>query len=155
MSKKSKQTQQQNQSYNNTTSYAYQPGASSPDIDSLRNATFDVDPSIASNFAAARNRIANTFNNPIGGDYTPAMRDAILRSSYRDLGQQQAETHSQAYNQNQGARFGQRATVASMTAPKLVSTGSSGTGAASGTTTMVQPFDWAGLATGAASGAAA
>lgn len=154
MSKKSKQTQQQNQSYNNTTSYAYQPGASSGDIDSLRDFNFDVDPSIASSFAATRNRIANTFNNPIGGDYTPAMRDAILRSSYRDLGQQQAETHSQAYNQNQGARFGQRATVASMTAPKLVSTGSSGTGAASGTTTMSQPM-WPDLVAGAATGAAA
>lgn len=154
MTTKSKQSSTQNQSYNNTSSYGYQPGASSGDIDTLRNFDFSVDPSIASNFAAARNRIANTFNSPTGGSYTPQMRDAILRSSNRDLGQQAAETHSAAYNQNQGARFGQKATVASMTAPKFVQTGGSGTGSGASTTVMSQPL-LPDIISGAAMGASA
>lgn len=158
MSSKSKQTTQQtqSQSYNNQNTYGYMPGAQSPDIDALRDFKFNVDPSIASAFGSAKNRIANTFNSPTGGSYSPEMRDAMLRSSYRDLGQQQAETHSGAYNATQGQQFGAKAAVASMTAPKFVQTGGSGTGTgtSSGTSTMSQPM-WGDLASGAAMGAAA
>lgn len=155
MGKKQTTQQTQNQSYNNQNTYGQITPTDTPDIAAMRDFQFNVDPAIASTYGAARQRVNNSFNNPIGGAYSPNMKDAMLRSSNRDLSQQQAEAHSSAFNQNQGQQFGQKAAVAGMTAPRILQTGSSGTGNMSGNTVQSQPFDWAGLAGGVATGAAA
>lgn len=132
---KSKQQQTQQQGYSGTNSYGYQIPPETADIQAVRDMQFNVDPSIATAFGAAKNKIASQLSSPIGGNYTPQMRDAILRSQFANLAQQEAGAHSAAFNETQGQRFGQKAAVASMTAPRLVQTGQSGTSSGSGTQT--------------------
>lgn len=154
--KKTEQTQQQSTNYNNTTSYGWQTPPESKDVTALRDFNFKVDPSIGYAFGSAKNKIADSFSNPIGGYMTPEMRDRILRSSLSNLAQQEAQAKSEAYSQLQGQQFGQRAAVAGMTAPRLVTTGSSGSGTSSGTNVTTQPSDLLGtLITAGATGAAA
>lgn len=128
----SKQKQTQQQSYSGTNQYGYETPPDTADVQAVRGFEFGVDPSIATAYGAAKNKIANQFSSPISGSYTPAMRDAILRSQYRDLAQQQAGAHSAAYADTQGSRFGQKAAVAAMTAPRLVQTGQSGSSSGTG-----------------------
>lgn len=154
--KKATQQTQQNTSFNNTQTYGWQTPPESADVEALRGFKFQADPSIGFAYGSAKNQIANTFNNPAGGYYTPQMRDAILRSSLQALGQQEAAAKSQAYNETQGQRFGQAATLASLTAPRMVTTGSSGTGTSTGTATATQAGNLLeSLIGGAATGAAA
>jgi hypothetical protein len=134
VSKKTKTETKQNQSYNNTSSYGYVGGPSSADIDAVRNFQFKADPSIGFVYGGAKNQIANSFNNPTGGVYPPQMRDAILRSSLSDLAQKESQAKSEANHALQGQQFGQRSLVASLTAPRFVQTGSSGTSTGQGNT---------------------
>lgn len=151
---KKKQEQKQSQSYNNSTSYGWQTPPESADVAALRGFKFQADPSIGNAFGSAKNQIANSFNNPIGGLYSGNMRDSILRSSLSDLSQKEAMARGEANSALQGQRFGQAATVASMTAPRLVTTGSSGSG--TGQSTAVQSGGLLeSLIGGAATGAAA
>lgn len=158
MSTKSKQEtkQTQNQSFNQANTFGQITPEETPDIAAMRGFEFGVDPGIATAYGSAKNRVANTFNSSIGGNYSPQIRDAMLRSQYRDLAQQQAAAHSQAYSDTQGSRFGQKVATASMTQPKIVQTGASGTGTgtSSGTTTMSQPL-LPDIIGGAAAGASA
>lgn len=153
MSRRSRQTQSQsgtqsqNQSFSGSSAQNFSNNAANryaydwltpPDTEDVRRARefeFQVDPSIATTYASARNRIANTFNSPTGGNYSPQMRDVMLRSTYRDMAQQQAGDRSRAYNETQGQRLGQRMAVAAMTQPRMVASGStsSSTGTSSGT----------------------
>lgn len=151
---KKKQEQKQTQSFNNTSRYDWMAPPESADVATLRNFKFSADPSIGNAFGSAKNQIANSFNNPIGGVYSGNMRDSILRSSLSDLAQKESMARGEANNALQGQRFGQAATVASMTAPRLTQTGSSGSG--SGQSTAVQSGGLLeSLIGGAATGAAA
>lgn len=153
------QQQQQTTHHANTNTYGYMPGPGSADIDTLRNFQFTVDPSIGYVYGNARNQAANSFNNPLGGVYSPQMRDSILRSTLSDLTQREGQARSEAYQQTQGARFGQVATVAGLTAPRLVQTGSSGSSSGTSQGSTTQPSNFlenlmVGVATGAAGAAA-
>lgn len=152
--KKATQQQQQTQSHNSTTSYGWQNVPETSDIKAVRDFQFTADPAIGYAFGSAKNKIADSFSNPIGGYYSPQMRDKILQSSLSNLAQQEAQAKSEAHHNLQGQVFGQRATVASMTNPRLVSTGSSGTGTSSGTNTTTQGGDLLGQIIGGASTAA-
>jgi hypothetical protein len=150
----SKQKTNQNTSYSNQTNYGWQATPDTKDTDALRNFTFSKDPSIGYSFARARQDLQDSYRNPIGGFYSPNMRDSEIRAGLSTLGQQEAEANSEANQQLQGQQFGQKATVASLTAPRLVQTSSSGTGAQQGV--VQQSPDMLGtLIGGAASGAAA
>lgn len=133
MGKKKAETKQ-TQSFNNTNSYGFMTPPDTGDIAALRDFKFNVDPSVGYAYGSAKNQIANTFNNPAGGNYTPQMRDAILRSQYAQLAQGEAGARSEAAQALQGQQFGQRAAVAGLTAPRMVQTGSSGTGQSQGMT---------------------
>lgn len=143
MSKSKQETKQattSNTNYAGTTQYGWQTPPDTEDVQAARGFQFQVDPAINNIYAQARNRIGNQYNGPIGGNYTPQMKDQILRSQYRDLAQQESGAHSAAYNETQGQRFGQRAAIAAMTQPRLAVTGQSGTsaGTSTGTGTQIQ-----------------
>lgn len=155
--KKTKQatTQNQSQNFNNTSTYGFQAAPDTEDVQALRNFQFVADPSLGFAFGSAKNQIGNSFNNPIGGFYSPQQRDSILRSTYADLGMKEAQAKTEANQALQGLRFGQKSTVAALTAPRLVQTGSSGSGTSQGSGTAVQsspilPDLLVGGATGAA-----
>lgn len=153
---KQKTNQTQNTSFNNTSTYGYQPGAESEDINNLRDFQFTKDPGIGYAFSHAKQDLKGSYNNPIGGLYSANMRDSQIRAGLATLGQQEAQANSEAGQQLQGQQFGQKAAVASMTAPRLtqVSSSGSGTGAAQGVTQQ-SPDILGALIGGAASGATA
>jgi len=148
MSKKSKSTQSQN--FQSTNQYGFMNTPDTDDFKRMREFDFQADPSIANVYGNARNQAANSFNNPLGGVYSPQMRDQILRSTLSDLSQKEGQARSEAYNDLQGARFSQRAAVAGLTAPRLVQQSSSGTSSGVGTTSS--PI-WTDLLIAAAGGA--
>lgn len=156
MSKKQKQSQQQTQqqSHSSTNTYGHVTPPETADVQALRDFKFTADPRIGYTFGNARNQAANSFNNPLGGVYSPQMRDQILRSTLSDLSQREGQAYSEANQGLQGQQFAQKAGVASMTAPRLVQTGSSGsgTGSSSGTSIQSSPI-WTDLLIAGASGA--
>jgi hypothetical protein len=153
---KQKTNQTQNTSFNNTSTYGYQPGAESEDINKLRDFKFSKDPGIGYAFSHAKQDLKDSYNNPIGGFYSPNMRDSQIRAGLATLGQQEAQANSEAGQQLQGAEYGKRATVAGLTAPRLVQQSSSGTGTgAQQGVTQQSPDILGALIGGAASGATA
>lgn len=152
MSKKSKTTTTQTQNTANTNQYGWQTPPESADLQAVRDFKFTADPSIGYAFGNAKNQIANSFNNPLGGVYSGNMRDSILRSSTADLGQREAQAKSEANQQLQGSQYGQKALVAGMTAPRLTQTGSTGTSSGTGTQQTSSPI-WTDLLIAAAGGA--
>lgn len=113
--------------YDNKATYSRMPGASSPDIDTLRNQQFQVDPTIPYAAAASRNRLNASFINPAGGYTTPQIRDAQLHAGNRDIDQQASmATRAGQYDVN-NQNYQKNAYLAALTAPPLVQSGSSGT----------------------------
>lgn len=90
-----------------------------------------MDPNIGFRAAGARNRLQRSFNNALGGYITPQMRDRLMQSGSRDIDQQAAvEGRLGAYDVNQ-QKGGQLGSLAALMAPRIVQTGSSGTGTSS------------------------
>jgi hypothetical protein len=150
----SKTRTNQSTSFNNTNAYGWQPTPETPGSNAVRDFTFNADPHIGYSYSHARQDLTDSYKNPIGGFYSPNMRDSQLRAGLSTLAQQEAEAQSEANQQLQGQRFGQAVTYASLTAPRLTQTGSSGTGSQQGVTQQ-SPDILGPLIGGAASGAAA
>ncbi len=169
--KKSSQTtnQQTSQQSSGSTSGAYASqntfGEYTPsdtkDIQSFRDWKPEIDPGLSYQYSSARNKLQQSLIDPTGGYLTPAMKDAILRNKSRDLNQDEAQAYrSGQYDVNQ-IRSGQLGSLAALTRPQLVQTGSSGissgqsqgnmSGTMSGTGTFTQPSNLFGDILGAAS----
>lgn len=142
MSSKNRQqtTQTQNQSYSGASTYGWQTPPDTEDIDAMRDFQFSADPRVPYTFARARQNIGESFNNPMGANTTQAIRDATLRASYEDLGQQEAQALREENYARQGLEFAKRADVAAMTQPRMVETSRSGTssGTSAGNTVQSQ-----------------
>lgn len=130
-------SQSQAGQFNTANTFERLPGAESADIAKAREQKFRVDPTIGARVGEAQRTLKSSFNNPVGGFYTPAQRDAIMRSQSRELFQQSgAQTRAGQYDvNNQDAARNQF--IAGLTAPPLVQTSSSGTssGTSSGQST--------------------
>lgn len=116
-----------------TSTYGYQPGASSPDIDAYRDADFDIDPSIGHRLGEKERQLKDSFVSPTGGYVTPQIKDAILRSGQRNLMQDASQATREGQFDVNKLKLAQKAGVAGMTAPVLTQTSgtSSGTGTVS------------------------
>lgn len=142
MSSKNKQqtTQTQNQSYNNTSTYGWQAPPDSADVAAMRNFQFSADPRVSHAFSRARSNVGATYDSPTSAYSTPAIRDAAMRASYEDIGQQEAQALREENYTRQGLDYARTADVAAMTQPRLVQQSSSGTssGNSSGNSTVTQ-----------------
>ena len=127
------QTQSQNQAFNNTINYGEYTPSNTEDLEAFRNWRPQMDPGIAAQYGAERSRLDQSFNNPLGGYYSPRVLDAVKRSAGRDIGQRESQAFRQgAYDVNQ-QRSGQLGSLAALTMPRLIQTGSSGTANSTGT----------------------
>lgn len=112
------------------------------DIARVRDFEFAADPRVGYSFARTRRNLGETYNNPLGGNTTPALRDAMMRVNLEDVGQEEAQALREENYARQGLEYAKRADVAGMTQPRMVQTGgsgsSSGTSTGSGTNTTVQ-----------------
>lgn len=142
----------QKQTSNNvsTTSYDYKTPPTTPALTKLADTKFEVDPGLHAQYSSLRNRLKSGFNNPLGADYNPEVRDAIIRSGEENLGQQEAEAYRGGQFDANRLGYSRDTTVAGMSAPNLVQTG--GTNAGTGTITQSQsPIS--GIISGAAAAA--
>lgn len=135
MSKKKTETKQA-QTFNNTNTFGWQNPPETADVAAVRDFKFTADPRIGYAFGNAKNQIGNSFKNPLGGVYSPQMRDSIMRSSLSDLAQQEGQAYSEANQGLQGQQFAQKGLVAGLTAPRMVQTGGSGTSSGTGSQTQ-------------------
>lgn len=125
-----------NSSFNNNYTYGQIQPESNQYIDAYANWRPEMDPNIGFRGATARNRLNKLYNNLAGGFVTPQMRDRLIASGNRDIDQQSAiEGRQGQFDVNQ-QRGGQLGSLAALMAPRIVSTGSSGTGQSSSTGTM-------------------
>jgi|ERR1051326_798372 hypothetical protein len=114
--------------FSNTATYGQIQPEANKYIDAYENYRPQIDPNIGFRAAGERDRLNRSFINPLGGYYTPQMRDKMMNSANRDIDQQSAiEGRQGAYDVNQ-QRMGQLGSLAALMAPRLVQTGSSGTG---------------------------
>jgi hypothetical protein len=103
------------------------PGASSPDIDTLRSSKFSVDPTIGFRAGESKRRLGNTFINPLGGYSTPQRDEAIRRAGERGIDERTGmETRAGQFDVNR-LNLGKQQFLAGLTAPPLVQSGSSST----------------------------
>lgn len=125
---KSKTTQSQNTSFNNQAQYGWQQTPDTADTSALRSWKPQIDPGLASQYGRARNDLNSSFLNPIGGYTNASLQEKQRRTGMENLNQQEAQAfRGGQYDVNQ-QRLGQLGTLASLTAPRLTQTGSSGTG---------------------------
>lgn len=156
MSKKKSTTQQtQNTSqqssgsssgqYANQNFYGEYVPSSTADIEAFRGWKPQIDPGLSYQYGNARNNLRKSLISPTGGYRTAAMDDAIMRSGERSLNQDEAQAYRGAtYDQN-SLRAGQLGSLAALTRPSLVQTGS--TGLSSGTSSGSQTGQMSGTGT--------
>ena len=117
-----------NTSFNNTASYGQVHPESNQYIDAFANFKPSVDPTIGMRAGEAKRRLGNTFINPLGGFSTPQRDEAIRRAAERGIDERTGmETRAGQFDVNQ-SRMGQLGSLASLMSPRIVQTGSSGTG---------------------------
>jgi len=138
--------QTSNQGFNNQNTYDFLTAPDTEDIKALRGWRPQIDPGIASQAGNARNKLRSSFINPLGGYATPAMQEAIQRAGERNINQDESQAYRGAFYDANQQRAGQLGTLANLTAPHLVGTGTTGT--STGTTTGNQ----VGTSTGTSSG---
>ncbi len=138
------QTQQSQQAFN-TNQSGSTTVQDTPDIQAYRQWQPQTDPGLSYQYANARNRLNDSFDNPLGGYATAGMRDAIQRSGNRQLNQDESQAfRSGAYDVNQ-QKAGQLGNLAGLTRGVNTTGTSSGTGTMSGSgtgTTTQSGISW-------------
>lgn len=132
----SKQKSTGSQSGATTASYDYKTPPTTPALAKLADAKFEVDPGITAQYSNLRSRLKSGFNNPLGANYSPEVRDAMLRSGEERLGQDEAQAYRGGQYDVNRLNYSRDATVAGMSQPQLVNTGSTSSGTSSGTITQ-------------------
>lgn len=135
MSKKKQTTEQSSTSqFQNT--YDWRQVPDSPYTKMLSGWQPTTDPGVGYAFGNAKNQLTNSFANPLGGAYTPQMRDSILRSSLSDLAMKESQAKSAAQYDVNNQNYAKLSTLANLTNPRLVQTG--GTSSGTGNSTVTQ-----------------
>lgn len=144
--------QRQQTTSNTTNTYGYQTPPSTPDIDAVRGFQFSHDPRVPYSFGRAMERARDTYANPLGANTTQAIRDASLRATSEDLGQQEAQAYAEEGRALQGLDFARLMDVANLTQPRLVQTGGTTTsqGTAQSGGGLLNPLVQGGSAIGSA-----
>lgn len=121
----------------NTNTYGWQASPGSADIDALRGMKAKADTNIPYLYARMREKLGNSYNNPMGAYTSPAVRDAVSRNAGQGLALDEAQAVRASQQQADNVNYGRQAGVAAMTAPQLVQTG--------GTQVQKTPKDWGSL----------
>lgn len=138
------------QNTTNTATYGQITPNDTPDIQAYRTHEFQTDPSIPYRYQAARTRLRDSFNNPIGAYTTADVREKTERAGDMELTQQEGEASQESNFANQALEAGRLSDLAGLTAPRIVQTGGTQN------STVTQPFNWGSVISGAAGiGAAA
>lgn len=91
-----------------------------------------IDPSIQYEAGRAQDRLQNRFAQPFGPDYSPEVRDSIMYNQSQEIDQRTGVAVRDSRRRGQLAQVGAQASLASLTAPRIVNTGGTGETTASG-----------------------
>jgi hypothetical protein len=116
-----------------TATYGYQTPPTTPAVTKLAGAKFEVDPGLHAQYGKLRSKLKSGFNNPLGANYSPEVRDAIIRSGEERLGRDEAEAYRGGQYDANRLGYSRDVTVAGMSQPQLVQTGGTTSGTSSGT----------------------
>lgn len=117
--------------YANRNFYGEYTPSDTADIQAFRGWSPQIDPGLSHQYGNAKENLRKSLISPTGGYRTAAMDDAIFRTGERQLNQDQAQAfRGGQYDVNQ-IRSGQLGSLAALTRPSLIQTGSAG--ASSGT----------------------
>jgi hypothetical protein len=133
--KKQKQTTTQNHTY-----MTPPPTAATTNLQSMVDSPVDYATPIRSTYSRARKESDRSYDNPLGAFTTADVKDKSKRAANFNLSQSESMDLANAAQQSGADKFNRQATVAGLTNPQLVNSGSS-----SVTST---PFNWGGLITG-------
>ncbi len=143
--KQKTETTQQSQQSLNTAQSGSTSVPDTPDIQAYRAWQPQTDPGLSYQYANARNRLNDSFNNPLGGYATPGMVDAQKRTANRQLNQDESQAfRAGSYDVNQ-QKAGQLGNLASLTRGVNTTGTSSGTGSMTGSgtgTTTQSGISW-------------
>lgn len=124
-SKKKQETTTQN-------TYGWQTPPDTADVQTLRGWQPEKDPTIPYTFGRMRQEQRDAFKSPYGAYTTPAIRDATLRASDMEIGQQEAQANRQSQYDVNSQTYAKDALLAGATAPRLTQTGGNATTTQSG-----------------------
>jgi hypothetical protein len=124
-SKKQQETTTQN-------SYGWQTPPDTGDVRALRDWQPEKDPTTPYTFGRMRQGQRDAFHNPYGAYTTPAIRDATLRASDMEIGQQESQANRQSQYDVNNQIYAKDALLAGATAPRLTQTGGNSTTTQSG-----------------------
>lgn len=82
-----------------------------------------TDPTIPFRAAKQRQAMTQSYQNPFGSASTPATMEAMGRATNQAMDQQEAAETAASQFQADQSNFARQATIAGMTAPRLVQTG--------------------------------
>ncbi len=116
--------------------YGWQQTPDTPDLIRARSDSAQIDPSIGYRAAEKERQLSDSFVSPTGGYVTPQIRDAILRSGRREIGQQAGEQAREGAFDVNRLNQSRNLALAGLTRPTLTQTGSSSSG--TGTVTQSQ-----------------
>jgi len=95
----------------------------SADINALRNFREEIDPNIAASYGRRQRNLMASFRNPLGAHTSRSIREAQERSAMGDIEQDYGAARRQAYQDAQNRSAQRLTTLAGLTAPQLVQTG--------------------------------
>ncbi len=121
-----KQTSTQQSTQANT--YGYQTPPSTPDIDKLRGAKFQIDPGLDTEYSNLRSQVDKGAHDPLGPAYNPQVVAQQRKAAMERLGTQEAQAYRGGQSDVNKLNFARDTTVAGMTAPQLTQTGSTSSG---------------------------
>lgn len=127
-----------NSAYNNASNntYGWETAPDTADTKAFREWKPQIDPGLGAQYGEARNQLRSSFINPLGGYGTAQMRDAQQRTGERRLNQDESSAYRSANYDVNNQKAGQLGTLAALTQPRLVQTGATNSGTASGTGSM-------------------
>ena len=142
-----KTTTNTNQQYSNSYSYMTPPiTAEMQDVLRTAREPLTPDPSIFHRFAAMKDDVIRSYDDPFGSATSPAVREKAQRSQLFKIDAERDKAFREDYANNRQAKFGQQLAAASLTTPNLVQIG----GNSSGTQQTIQPSNILGSIIGGA-----
>ena len=94
-------------------------------LQGMANTGYDYATPLRNEYARAEQQLSRSYNNPLGAYTTADVRDKTMRAQNASMSQNLGMDLANAAQQSNASRFGQQATVAGLTAPRMYNSSSS------------------------------
>lgn len=94
-------------------------------LQGMADTSYDYATPLRNQYARAEQQLSRSYNNPLGAYTTADVRDKTKNAQNQAMSQNLGMDLANAAQQSNAARFGQQATVAGLTAPRMYNSSSS------------------------------